>query len=450
MTPPVTRQRLREQPPISVAEEQTVRGVSVKLVPLGVITGKVVDEDGEPVPNAAVVAWHYRFSAEGPVLERTDWANADDRGLYRMHGMKPDRYFLQSFLMVERPEVPGGPEHLHSTIPEEGLAPVWFPKGSDASQAGALLVTGGGELTGIDFRLSRVPLLHVRGQFRGTLPRQVRLEFGNCTGSVHDQIASAQVRSDGTFDVSGAFPATYCLIPDGPGLLPDAALTVKEGDVNLPALTVAPALNLAGVLRMEGGAPLPASKPEILLRSRGFLWREPIIAPDGSFAVQWVLPGHYVLEMSGLPKGAYIQSMELSGRDVTDGDIVVTAAGTLTVVLAANAGQLTGTVQDSDGRPGDHMMVVIAPKAANLRRPDLCQAVNTGADGSFRFASVAPGEYRVLALETFDSALSRLPEFQKEFEGSAATVTVSASQSASVQLKAIAADAVEAAKGKLP
>jgi hypothetical protein len=47
--------------PFRVAEEQQVEGVVVKLVPLGVLSGHVFDEDGDPIPRANVTLLRYFY-----------------------------------------------------------------------------------------------------------------------------------------------------------------------------------------------------------------------------------------------------------------------------------------------------------------------------------------------------------------------------------------------------
>ena len=48
--------------PVTVAEEQRVTGIVLELLPLGVISGKIIDSDGEPLPFAQVAVMEYRYS----------------------------------------------------------------------------------------------------------------------------------------------------------------------------------------------------------------------------------------------------------------------------------------------------------------------------------------------------------------------------------------------------
>jgi hypothetical protein len=49
-------------PPLKV-EAESVKDVKIKLVPLGVITGRVLDDDGDPVRGAHVEAMAYTYRA---------------------------------------------------------------------------------------------------------------------------------------------------------------------------------------------------------------------------------------------------------------------------------------------------------------------------------------------------------------------------------------------------
>lgn len=47
---------------LTVAEDQTIRDFSIRLQPLGAISGRVVDENGEPVPGATVDGLRYSWA----------------------------------------------------------------------------------------------------------------------------------------------------------------------------------------------------------------------------------------------------------------------------------------------------------------------------------------------------------------------------------------------------
>ncbi|MGH9536555.1 MAG: carboxypeptidase-like regulatory domain-containing protein, partial [Terriglobales bacterium] len=90
---------------LNLTAGQEVSNVLFRLVRAAVITGRIIDENGEPVARLAVVALR-QLSAE----EKEDWgsqakkiqligssaARTDDRGEYRIFGLKPGEYYVKS------------------------------------------------------------------------------------------------------------------------------------------------------------------------------------------------------------------------------------------------------------------------------------------------------------------------------------------------------------------
>jgi hypothetical protein len=90
--------------PLVVTAGQTLKGVVVKLTPPGVIAGRILAEDGEPLPNAVAMAVSSAPSSslsspsssavrEGqPAVVNRVYAN--DLGEYRLYGLPPGRYWV--------------------------------------------------------------------------------------------------------------------------------------------------------------------------------------------------------------------------------------------------------------------------------------------------------------------------------------------------------------------
>ena len=72
----------------AAADIQMIRG--------GVISGRALGEDGEPMSNAQIRAWRYVSNAGVKRLQQTDGATSDDRGEYRLFGLQPGDYLVSS------------------------------------------------------------------------------------------------------------------------------------------------------------------------------------------------------------------------------------------------------------------------------------------------------------------------------------------------------------------
>jgi len=80
--------------PVVIEDGQRVVDVVIRLWKYGVITGRVVDETGEPVvgtPVRAIRRGGGRLPATGPQLQQVQ---TDDRGIYRLASMTPGDYLV--------------------------------------------------------------------------------------------------------------------------------------------------------------------------------------------------------------------------------------------------------------------------------------------------------------------------------------------------------------------
>src|SRR5688572_7105764 len=82
---------------LDLAEGQTIEKVDVSLPRAGVITGQVLDEFGEPVTGARVMAMRYRYMGGQRRLSGMGPGDTtDDIGQYRLHGLAPGEYFVSA------------------------------------------------------------------------------------------------------------------------------------------------------------------------------------------------------------------------------------------------------------------------------------------------------------------------------------------------------------------
>jgi protocatechuate 3,4-dioxygenase beta subunit len=135
--------------------------LEVKLTPVGVITGRVTDAEGEPVERASVIP-------EGAERKET---STDENGWFRIGGLAPGKYRVKAAQESEmyrfyfiRPEIRAdGTTEVHN-------ATTYYPGVLTAKQAGKVEVRPGGESTGIDIQLVGVPFVRVSGKVAG-MPR---------------------------------------------------------------------------------------------------------------------------------------------------------------------------------------------------------------------------------------------------------------------------------------
>jgi protocatechuate 3,4-dioxygenase beta subunit len=168
-------------------------------IPRGsVITGTVLDENGEPTPNTTVRAMRYVMQGGRKTLQSSSGGSTDDRGIYRMFGLQPGEYVvcatprnveisngdrfememqslqqtLEAVARTNEAEARAIQDRLAAVraaaqqAPDEavaGYAPVCYPGTTSQASAAAVPVGVGEERSNIDFQLQLVPMARVEG-----------------------------------------------------------------------------------------------------------------------------------------------------------------------------------------------------------------------------------------------------------------------------------------------
>jgi len=458
---------------IPVAAQQEVSDVEVRMAPLVTISGKVLDESGQPLEGASVTALHYDYSGGSKTLQSIGNAQANDRGEYRMFDLQPGRYYLMA--VAFRRNIPQASigiagisgrvaqeSRVHSTVPEEGYAAVYYPGVTDVSQTSPQELKPGAEWTGADFKLRQLPTYHIRGRVTGAAARgggrnMVRVqpcEADDASGFFGGMPNSLQVaqQADARFDVSGAVPGNYCVSVMQPGARLTAVkqmVTVKAGDVEDVELPVPASFTVSGTLVIDGTPPNPMPQLFVGLRTtadRGV--SQVAIKSDGAFQIDGMYPGAYSVF---LPQGPlYAKSILYGSQDAANGVISSLQAGiALTITMGTDPGEVDGTVQAGAVEAGMPINMVAVPEGAYAARQDMERFASSPAGANFSMPNMPPGEYKIYAVESDDYSDLRNRDLLKLLEGKAAPVTVHATEHVQVSVTAISIGEVEQAKGKL-
>jgi hypothetical protein len=133
--------------PVELAENQTIEKIDLQLPRGAIITGKVVDEFGEPVADAQVMPMRQQFVQGRQRLMPTGRsAMTNDIGEFRLFGLAPGQYFLSATLR-------GGASMMDRSDDRSGYAPTYYPGTSDLATAQRLAVTVGQTLGDISLPL---------------------------------------------------------------------------------------------------------------------------------------------------------------------------------------------------------------------------------------------------------------------------------------------------------
>lgn len=376
-----------------------ISGIVVSLTPLSVISGRVVDPDGDPISAVSVSALQYVYASGSRQLRIVRATTTDDRGRYRLFDLAPGRYYVSA----ERQTATGGRmSGYHPSAPDPaGAAPVDVTRGGDARDVDVIL------------RSDRLYTVRVRvtnaGELPSTVPERFRSMAVFATLIPRGAPQAANSRSYGfrqrgnVLEMSDVSPGSYALTvrqmagaqgSSGPALAVKRSLEVAA-DVELDVTMESP-FSVTGAL---SGLPDPTNTTVRLvsIEPGDFFMTVGGGRPnaDGTFLLRPVTADSYYFRVSP-PEGYYLYSMRLGPRTLDSQRVELrSGADPLTVLFADDGAEIAGLVLDGQDRPIGGATVALEPIAADW--PDRMKTLAADSNGNFRFHDVAPGEYRVLA-----------------------------------------------------
>jgi protocatechuate 3,4-dioxygenase beta subunit len=411
---------------LNLAPGKTMTDMLIRLIEQSVVTGKVIDNDGDPVPRIQVRLMHKSFVNGQRQLTPSGFAQTDDIGQFRISGISPGQYYLTA-----EPQLGNTPRVLRQGQPRSQTAeqPVltYFPGVSDAQSAVPIKVMAGQTIAGNDIRLLTAPAFHVRGSVTGLTGNtsRARVALNPASGGVvvgGATIGSA-ITKDGTFDLAGVPPGFWkiAVVNNGPVQnLGSRTIQVGGQDIEGLVLTASALPDIHGIVKMEGtgdSAPLRV----MLTAADGPALNLPNVTVDaaGKFTMAGLGAGSYRVTVLGVPAGSYLKSVSLNGREVLESGMDLNdAAGELNmgVVVSQSGAELNGAVLGDDGKAAPGAVVTMIPDPPRPELAYLYQRTNTDQNGIFRIRGIAPGKYRVIAWqelepgEQFDPDLARANE----------------------------------------
>ncbi len=418
----VRREGFVDPPGMHTARQVEVRGGAtidigdVRLLRGGVLTGRVLDEHGEPVERARVTPILRPLGHEllTPIGRIT---TTDDRGVYRAHGLTPGTYTVRAV-----PIGPSGrgPVRLQGEEPE--LLPAFAPSAGEPSTADFVEVRAGEEAL-LDVRLPAGRVATVVGRVAitddGPVSSGLTVSLRPPAGDMQLHLASGVTRPGGHFEFTDVAPGRYLVVAEEPAVhTRQGPIRRRVGWVEI-AVTGEPVTGVVvpmgygstvrGRIEVDGGefATLVGRPPHVVASASAE--RRPLPGPsihaqvtrDLTFELTDVW-GHRQVQVMGLPSGWWLKSVLIEGEDAVDGHafpVSGTVDGVVLLVSARPSG-ITGRVQGTGGQLQGASVVVLpgdgsGPRPGPAARRDVA---SVAADGAFTATGVRPGRYTLVAL----------------------------------------------------
>ncbi len=453
------RSSMRSGTILSIRPGQKVTGIAFKLTPQAVITGRVMDEDGEPVMNVSVQALRYAFLQGKRRLMPAGNSMTNDLGEYRLFSLPPGKYLLSATYRAMYGMGAVSRAGSSPNEPEEGYTPTYYPGTNDPASAAPVEATAGNALRGVDIRLLKTRTMRIRGRVLNTITNRparqtsVMLVPRESSYLGIDRNA-AGVQPDGRFELRGIAAGSYILMAnyweDGRTYFARQPIEVTTSNVDSVTLSIGPGIDVPGTIKVEGSGTVSLESLHVAAQPRDaqvFGGGGGAVKEDGSFTLQNLGPDVYDFNLFGGTGDAYLKSARMGDQDALAAglDLSSGVAAALEVVLSTNGGHVEGSVVDSKGNPATSATVVLIPDSDRRKQMHLYKNANTDQYGHFTLGGIAPGEYKLYAWEDIDFGAWQDPEFLKPFESKGESVSVHEGGREAKQLKMIPADDTQTA-----
>ena len=445
--------------PIDLADGQAAERVNFQLSRGGVISGRIVDDGGEPVAGTFVTAMRYQYvnGARRLMQGGGEGGNdrTDDQGGFRLYGLAPGDYYVSA---SNRTNMMVGP-NINNTE-ADSFAPTYFPGTASAAEATRITLKAGQEMSGANFALIVARMARVRGRAFNSSGLPVSNAMLMLTpadigfGGTAMNISNAVVAGDGAFQFTNVPPGRYNLYlrPQNMGNpaseMATVSVTVGNEDVDNVIVTSSQGAVGRGFIATDDGS-LPAFRSDQVS-----IFAAPA-TPDSMF----ILPGQsrvnedFTFELTGLTDrrvlrpnvgattGWYLKAVLYDGNDITDSGMEFAPGRTyegLQIIFTQKTTDLSGALTDDRGNPVLDATVVVFPanpdrwtyqsRYVRTARPDT--------SGRYSIKSMPPLEdYMVIAVQNLESGQGSDPEFLTRAKEEAKSFSLNEGETKAVDIK---------------
>jgi protocatechuate 3,4-dioxygenase beta subunit len=440
-----------------VGDGQKIEGISIRLAVAGVITGRVLDDAGEPVAGAPVlVLQRKRVKGVSRLTSAVSGRSTDDTGAFRVFGLAPGRYYL-SAVPNERHRNNLG---LVNTSPTS-LAMTYYPSTPVASEAQPLDVAAGTETTA-DIALVATQVTTVSGEVldskgRAPIAGFIHLISAGHEGAAHGFAGMQTMSKSGAFTLSGVAPGDYTLnvraffdeeamlrvttSGAGDGGAFSLPLSVSGTPIGDLRIVIPPPGEITGRVHFEGEPPAGGpSAISILAWTAAEHTHDTVraqVGANGRFTLQ-AQPGSWRFAALA-PRGWMVKRLLFRGKALDPGDAVELTGepdARLDVLMTSQLTVVTGTASDPDGAPLlDYHVVMFPADEKDWPGDHRMRLERADAQGRFRLEGAFPGDYWVAAASDIEPNEGFDEEMLAALRPGATRVRVRDGQTETVALK---------------
>jgi carboxypeptidase family protein len=448
--------------PLEVLDGQTIEKVDFALPRGAIVTGRVLDDLGEPAENIQVALMQQRtVQGRSQLMNTGRMVQSNDLGEFRIVAIPPGQYYLSASTRSFSPIAVANDDR-------SGYAPSYYPGTPSLGEAQRLTLAVGQTLGDLTMTLVAARMAHIAGVALDSQGRPMTSGSLTITQRVNNGPSftmgiGGMVKADGSFMLAGLAPGEYVISVSStslPGVaaadIPESAtahITLAGQDVDGVQLVAAKLSTLSGRIVAADSAQAQALRPagiRLIVTPKD---PDPVFLPgvgqsrvndDGTFSLP-SRPGSVRINLitdlsANASAGWTLKAVRLNGVDVTDAgfDVVTNQdVGGLEVEVTNRVGTLSGLVTNSRGDVvTDYSAIVFTQDRDRWSEP--ARYFRTGRpdqDGRYKVTGLPAGEYFAVALDSVDPNEATSPEFLERASARALRFTLGDAETKSIDLK---------------
>jgi hypothetical protein len=435
------RRPLERGRPLELAEGAVLEKIDFALPPGAVVTGRVVDELGEPFARASVSLAHRRYDNGAKHLVSEYGASTDDRGEFRIFGVAPGDYLIVATFQTLNL---GSRDHMR-------YVPTYYPGTAIANEAQRVTVAAAQEVTGMTIPLVRAATATVRGVVRSTGDAPIGpftlVIARDVSGGLDAGMSDGAAAPDGSFSIAGLLPGTYLLEAHsmmGGHEFASKEVAVEGADVSGVTLTLSKGATARGRITFDTASPPPDLRPSQVF-VMAIADREiehdmgggpPVVHDDWTFETPG-LSGRGVIAAESMGDW-HMKRVRREGTDVTDTPLDFSAdIDGLDIELTKQSTTVSGGVTDDHNDIVLDATVVVFPDepAKWGSRSRFIGSARPDQKGRFMISGLPPGRYIAIAVEYLEPGEERDPDLLEKWRPRGTGFTLSEGESHAVDLK---------------
>jgi protocatechuate 3,4-dioxygenase beta subunit len=440
--------------PLELAAAQTIEKVDFSLPKGGVITGRVLDEFGEPIADVQVAPLRNQFTPAGrrPMMAGR-MATTNDIGEFRLFGLLPGQYYVSATLRT----MFAGP--FDTSDDRSGYAATYFPGTPNMAEAQLLTIGIGETVSDLTVVLTPTRTARITGTVVDVDGKPVRqgsvMVMQRNNGGMFG-MPGGPIRPDGTFVVSGLSPGDYtvrAMIPEGslgsPPSSASADVTVNGTDIDGLRLEPVRPVAITGRLVVDRAA-AAALKPEtfqVIASPKNptdmrFMATGPPRAVNSDLTFEsTAAPGAVIFRVNAGQPGWMVRSVRLNGADITDTGMDIRGGEDVTgleIEVTNRIPEISGAVTNSRNEQVTEYSTVVFSQDRELWGQSVTgrsALVRPDQEGRFKVRSIRPGNYYIAAVEYLDQGQWLDPEYLESLRARASRFTIAEGETKTLDLK---------------